>query len=478
MYHAAALSLEPQPHALRARPGGRRLAREICLNAFDMNCVAHIVAGTWRHPESQAQRYKDLRYWTDLAKLLERGLFDGIFIADVLGVYDVYGDGPDAALRSGAQVPVNDPLMVVSGMAAVTEHLGFGVTSATTFEHPTSFARRMSTLDHLTQGRVGWNIVTGYLKSAALNHGLDQLTPHGERYAIADEYTEVAYKLWEGSWEDDAVGTAHDRPMYADPAKVHAIAHEGRYYRVPGIHICEPSPQRTPVLYQAGASSRGRQFAAENAEVVFVSEHTKDGLRAVVEDIRGRAKAAGRDPRDVKIVNAYTVITGETEAAAQRRYDDFRRYIDPEGALVLWSGWLGYDLSQFELDVPLRLVPNDAMQSAVNTYAQGDATLRDFVDARALTPEGSFIVGSPTQVADAMQEWVEETDIDGFNLINVITPGTFADIVDHVVPELQRRGAFRTSYREGTLREKLFGKGPRLPETHRAARYRTLGGRA
>jgi long-chain alkane monooxygenase len=216
------------------------VASPIILNAFDMNCVAHIVSGTWRHPESQAARYKDIRYWTALARLLERGLFDGIFIADVLGIYDVYGGGPEAALRSGAQVPVNDPLLVVPAMAAVTENLGFGVTVATSFEHPYAFARRMSTLDHLTDGRVGWNIVTGYLESAARNHGHATITPHATRYDIADEFMEVTYKLWEGSWEDGAVGTDPGRAAYADPSKVHPIEHDGTYFKVPGIHLSEP----------------------------------------------------------------------------------------------------------------------------------------------------------------------------------------------------------------------------------------------
>jgi FMN-dependent oxidoreductase (nitrilotriacetate monooxygenase family) len=450
------------------------LTREIHLNAFDMNCVAHIVAGTWRHPESQAAQYKDLRYWTDLAQLLERGLFDGLFIADVLGIYDVYAGGPEAALRSAAQVPVNDPLLVVPAMATVTEHLGFGITAATSFEHPYSFARRMSTLDHLTKGRVGWNIVTGYLESAALNHGLDTITPHADRYDIADEYTEVTYKLWEGSWEDDAVGTDPGRDEYADPSKVHPIAHEGKHFRVPGIHLTEPSPQRTPVLYQAGASNRGRRFGAENAEVIFIGAPTKEILREAVADIRARAKAAGRDPYDVKIVNGHVVITGSSERAARARHDDFRRYIDPEGALALWSGWLGSDLSRFDLDDPVALTDNEYLKSAVQMFGQGDSTLRDFVDARALGPEGPLTVGSPQQVADELQSWVEDTDVDGFNLTNVITPGSFVDFVDHVVPELQRRGVYKTQYREGTLREKLFQRGPRLPETHRAARYRRV----
>jgi FMN-dependent oxidoreductase (nitrilotriacetate monooxygenase family) len=448
------------------------MSRQLILNAFDMNCVTHIVAGTWRHPESQAARYKDLQYWLDLAKLLERGLFDGLFIADVLGIYDVYGGGPEAALRSGAQVPVNDPLLVVPAMATVTEHLGFGVTAATSFEHPYSFARRMSTLDHLTKGRVGWNIVTGYLESAARNHGLDTITPHAERYDIADEYSEVLYKLWEGSWDDDAVGTEPGRAEYADPTKVHPIDHDGKYFRVPGIHLCEPSPQRTPVLYQAGASSRGKQFGAENAEVIFVGATTKDALRETVADIRARAEAAGRDPYDVKIVNGHVVVTGADDAAAQARHDDFRRYVDPEGALALWSGWLGTDLSKFDLDDPVAVTDNEFLKSSVQNFGQGQWTLRDFVDAHAIDAEGGFSVGGPQKVADDLQEWVEETDVDGFNITNAITPGSFVDFVDHVIPELQRRGIYKTAYADGALRHKLFGRGARLPETHRAARYR------
>lgn len=444
--------------------------RQLILNAFDMNCVAHIVAGTWRHPESQAVRYKDIEYWTELAKVLERGLFDGLFLADVLGIYDVYAGGPETALRSGTQVPVNDPLLVVPAMAAVTRHLGFGVTAATSFEHPYSFARRMSTLDHLTKGRVGWNIVTGYLESAARNHGLDTITPHADRYDIADEYTEVLYKLWEGSWEDDAVGGSPDH--YADPAKVHPIAHEGEHFRVPGIHLSEPSPQRTPVLCQAGASTRGRQFGAENAEVVFIGAPTKQVLREAVADIRARTAAAGRDPYDVKIVNSHVVVTGATERAAQERYDDFRRYTDPQGALALWSGWLGTDLSRFRLDDPVEVTENEFLKSSVEMFGQGQWTLRDFIDAHAINVDGAISIGGGKQVADELQEWVEETDIDGFNLTNVITPGTFVDIADHVIPELQRRGAYKTEFTEGTLRHKLFGRGPRLPARHRAARYR------
>ncbi|WP_229939950.1 NtaA/DmoA family FMN-dependent monooxygenase, partial [Plantibacter cousiniae (nom. nud.)] len=244
------------------------MTRQIRFNAFDMNCVAHQASGMWRHPDDRSSTYKDLSYWTDLAQLLERGNFDGIFIADVLGTYDVYGDSNEAAIRNGAQVPVNDPILLVSAMAAVTKHLGFGVTAGTAYEHPYPFARRMSTLDHLTKGRVGWNVVTGYLPSAARNMGHDDQLEHDERYDVADEYLEVLYKLWEGSWEDDAVVRDRETGVFTDPTKVHEIGHFGKHYTVPGIHLSEPSTQRTPVIYQAGASPRGIQFAAGNAEAI------------------------------------------------------------------------------------------------------------------------------------------------------------------------------------------------------------------
>ena len=227
--------------------------REILFNAFDMNCVAHQSPGLWRHPDDHARDYNTLGYWTHLAQTLEKGLFDGLFIADVLGPYSVYGGTSEAAIRTGAQTPVNDPFLLVSAMAAVTEHLGFGVTAGTAYEHPYPFARRLATLDHLTGGRVGWNVVTGYLPSAAQNMGQDDQMEHDERYEHADEYLDVVYKLLEGSWEDDAVVYDKESGVFADPAKVHDIAHQGRYFTVPGHAVTEPSVQRTPVIYQAGA---------------------------------------------------------------------------------------------------------------------------------------------------------------------------------------------------------------------------------
>lgn len=452
-------------------------ARRIRFNAFDMNCVAHQSSGLWRHPDDQSHRYKELGYWTELAQLLERGTFDGIFIADVLGTYDVYGGSNEAAIRHGAQVPVNDPILLVSAMAAATEHLGFGVTAGTAYEHPYPFARRMTTLDHLTNGRVGWNVVTGYLPSAARNMGHDDQREHDDRYDHADEYLEVLYKLWEGSWEDDAVVRDREAAIYTDPSKVHEIGHEGTHFTVPGIHISEPSPQRTPVIYQAGASSRGVAFAAGNAEAIFVAAPTKEVLRGTVQRIRDALEEAGRDRYAARIYTLLTVITDATPEKAQAKYADYLSYASPEGALVFMSGWMGIDLSQYSLDEPVGNVQSNAIQSVIANFAAAaehgqQFTVADIGRHGAIGGLGPLIVGSGEQIADQLQEWVAETDVDGFNLAYAVTPGTFADIVEHVIPVLRERGVYPDSYDEGTLREKLHGRGDRLPDEHRGARFR------
>jgi FMN-dependent oxidoreductase (nitrilotriacetate monooxygenase family) len=273
--------------------------KKILLNAFNMNCVGHINHGLWTHPRDDSTRYRSLSYWTDLARLLERGLFDSIFLADIVGVYDVYQQSVDLTLRESVQLPVNDPLLLVPAMAGVTRHLGFGVTSNLSYEPPYLFARRMSTLDHLTDGRAGWNIVTGYLDSAARAMGLDSQDEHDRRYDRADDYLELAYKLWEGSWEDDAVRRDKAARVFADPSRVHRIRHQGPYYRMEGYHLCEPSPQRTPVLFQAGASGRGQQFAARHAEGIFIMAQDKEATRKTVQALREQAVRAGRRAEDV-----------------------------------------------------------------------------------------------------------------------------------------------------------------------------------
>jgi alkanesulfonate monooxygenase len=450
--------------------------KEIRLNAFEMNCVGHQSPGLWAYPRDRSTNYTDLENWTGLAKILERGRFDGIFLADVLGIYDVYGGSPDAALRHAVQVPVNDPVLLIPAMAQVTEHLGFGVTSTLSYEPPYPFARRMSTLDHLTKGRAGWNIVTGYLNSAAAGMGLAVQPRHAERYEIADEYMQVVYRLWEGSWEDGAVLRDRERRIFADPARIHRIRHDGRYYRVDAIHLSEPSPQRTPVLYQAGASTSGRTFAAKHAECVFINGPSRQVVAPQVADLRRRAAGFGRDPADLLIFTLMTVITGRNEAEARAKHAEYRRFVDREAALALFSGWTGVDFAKYKPEDELRYIETEAMRSALESFTSADPnrvwTVRELAEHVAIGGRGPLLVGSPEQIADEMIGWVEATGIDGFNLAYAVTPESFEDFVELVVPELQKRGVYKRDYRAGTYREKLFGRGPHIAAPHPAARYR------
>ncbi|MBZ5201782.1 LLM class flavin-dependent oxidoreductase [Planomicrobium chinense] len=449
--------------------------KRIYLNAFDMNCAGHQSPGLWTHPEDQSHQYKDSEYWIELAKLLERGKFDAIFIADVLGTYDVYNGSRDAAVRQGAQSPVNDPLLVVPLMSAVTKHLGFGVTASVTHEHPYTFARRISTLDHLTKGRVGWNIVTSYLKSAALNIGKEDQIKHDERYDIADEYLEVCYKLWEGSWEDGAVIVDKANGIYADPGKVHDINHEGTYYKVPGAHLSEPSKQRTPVLYQAGASKKGVAFAGKHAECVFIGPPNIGIAKQTVTKIRTEVANAGRNQEDVKILSLMTPIVGKTEEEAIAKYEDYKKHISHEGALALFGGWTGVDLSGYAPEQPLEYIENDAIQSALENFTKilpgRKPTVNDIKEYVGIGGLGPFTVGSPEQVADTLERWVNEAGVDGFNIAYAITPGTFSDFIELVVPILQERGLVQKEYQGSSLRDALFEKGDHLLQAHTGKQY-------
>ncbi|MFV5547821.1 LLM class flavin-dependent oxidoreductase [Acinetobacter oleivorans] len=454
------------------------MTKKISFNAFEMNCISHQSPGLWRHPQDRSVEYKDLEYWIDLAQILERGFFDGIFIADVLGIYDVYHQSAEHALTGAVQVPVNDPLQIVPAMAAVTKHLGFGVTTSISFEHPYPFARRISTLDHLTKGRVGWNIVTSYLESGSKNLGLKTQVNHDNRYDIADEYLEVLYKLWEGSWEEGSVLRDRESGIFADHKKVHPIQHEGKYFTVPGIHICEPSPQRTPVLYQAGASSRGQKFASQNAECVFIAAPSKIATKKVVQGIRQKLAQEGRDPYSVKIYALLSIVTDETDAKAQAKFKEYQSYGSYDGALTLLSGWSGVDFSQYQPTDKVEYIQTNAIQSLLDSYVNADPervwTIEEIANWNSLGGNGPVLVGSAETVSDALEQWVEDTDIDGFNLAYILAHQTFADVVEFIVPELQKRGVYQTSYAQGTLREKLFGAGPYLPENHRGAKYRNL----
>ncbi|PRZ42287.1 FMN-dependent oxidoreductase (nitrilotriacetate monooxygenase family) [Antricoccus suffuscus] len=447
--------------------------RKLSLNAFAMACVGHQSPGLWARDDDQSADYTSLEHWIDLARLLEDGGFDSLFLADVLGTYDVYGGSRDEAVRVGAQVPVSDPIPAISAMAAATKNLGFGVTVTTTYEQPYALARRFTTLDHLTKGRIGWNVVTGYLDSAAKNLGFTAQIPHDERYEIADEYLEVCYKLWEHSWEDDAVVRDRERGIYADPAKVHDIGHHGQYYDVPGAFLCEPSPQRTPVIFQAGASPRGRQFAAKHAEAIFVIGPTPAAVRRTTSALREEAEKAGRDPYSIKIIAGLTAIVRESDEEAADLLESYRQSASLSGALALFGGWTGVDLAEYPYDAPLVHITTDANRSALDAFtrdADHEWTVEELARWVSIGGRGPVMAGSPTTVADTLEEWQQEADVDGFNFMYVTRPGTFTDIVTHLVPELRRRGLVAPApATPASLRERLgTGDGARLSAAHYA----------
>ena len=446
--------------------------RPIVLNAFDMNCVGHIHHGLWTHPRDRSTEYGSLAHWTSLARTLERGLFDGLFLADIIGVYDVYAQSVDLTLSEAVQLPVNDPWLLVSAMAAVTEHLGFGLTGNLSTDAPYSFARRVSTLDQLSGGRIGWNIVTGYLDSGGRALGLRILPDHDARYDQAEEYLELLYKLWEGSWEDGAVLRDKAARRYADPARVHRIRHEGRYYRSEGYHLSEPSPQRTPVLFQAGASARGQVFAARHAECVFIAAQEPAAARATVRSLRQAFRDAGRDPADLRILVGLSVVTAATQAEALDRYADYRHHASPEAGVAHFAASLGIDFARYALDEPITYGPTNAIQSAVRTAQRIGQSRRQLEERMALGSWYPVIVGDASHVADELARWLEEGEVDGFNLTRTVSPESIEDFIDIVVPALQDRGLHKTAYTPGTLREKLFRGNARLPASHVAAGFR------
>lgn len=390
----------------------------------------HLPPGLWRHPDDKSWQFNDVDHWVDLAKLLEAGKFHGIFIADVLGCYDVY-KGPrniEPAVKSGAQWPVNEPSAIVTPMAAATKNITFGVTVATTYEQPYHLARRLSTIDHLTKGRVGWNVVTGYLDSAARNLGMTQQPAHDDRYNQAEEYIQVMYKLWESSWRDDAVVLDNDRRMYTDPSRVREINHEGKYFNVPGPHICQPSPQRTPVILQAGTSKQGKAFAAQHAECIFVAGHSPSVVAKNVKEIRELAASVyGRDPKNIKFLALTCPIIAPTQEEAVKKFEDYAQYGDIDGALALFGGWTGIDLDKYGEDEELREVESNAIRSAVTAWSQAAPGIPKWTKKTVgrhicVGGLGNTIVGDPVHVADEMERWVAEADVDGFNIVSCLSP--------------------------------------------------------
>lgn len=304
----------------------------LLFNAFVMNTGSHIQHGLWRHPEARQADFNDVDVWIELARTLEAGLFDAAFFADVVGLYGPVGGDYTVNVREGLQIPSNDPSVLLSALAVHTEHLGLAFTSSVLQAHPFEFARRASTLDHISKGRIAWNIVTSTQENAARNFGFDRLTEHDERYEWAQEYLDVVYKLWEGSWDDGALLKDRHNGVFSDHSRIH---HVGKRYRVEGPHLPSPSPQRTPLLFQAGSSPAGRAFAARNAEAQFISTPNPEAARELIAETRDLAEKAGRRREDIKFFQGFAFVIGSTEEEARRKEAELDSYVSVEGFLVL-----------------------------------------------------------------------------------------------------------------------------------------------
>ncbi len=447
--------------------------KRLILNLFEMNCVSHITHGLWRLPDNNRERFNDIDYWTELAQLLEEGGFDAVFLADVVGTYDTFRGSAATAIRQGLQIPNNDPASVVPAMAAVTKHLGFGITFSTTYEPPFAWARRLSTLDHLTKGRVGWNIVTSYLPNAARNFGHDGEVEHDNRFERADEYLDVLYKLWEGSWDDDAIVADRDGNRFADPAKIRPIHHEGEYFKVEGPHLPSPSRQRTPVLFTATASAAGTRFAGKHAEVVFTGGPTAEALQQTIAGIRAAAVAAGRRADDVKFITIAGVVVAPTEAEAKEKFAGYQELASADGYLAHAS--LPWDPTAFPPDTKVGDVAT-GLEGRLSRFRVIDPeqTVGELLEGFGdLGRQPLLAVGDPEQVADEIERWLDEVGIDGINLLQYHSHDTARDFIDLVVPVLRDRGRLRREYDDReTLRDRIFGEGDRLPDRHFGTRYR------
>ncbi len=446
------------------------MPRPLLFSAFVMNTASHILHGVWRRSDARQTEFNSLELWVELAKELEAGLFDVIFFADVVGLYNDFNGSYRKHVESGLQIPSNDPSVILSALAYNTEHLGLAFTSNIVQEHPFNFARKISTLDHASKGRIAWNIVTNALVNAAHNFGQER-TPHDERYEWAGEYVDVTYKLWEGSWDDGTLLQDREAGIHGDFDKVHRINHVGKRYAVAGPHLVSPSPQRTPLLFQAGASEAGMRFAAANAEAQFLVVPRPEVAASIIETMSGLLKQAGRRRADVKFFQGLSFVVGSTEAEAVRKSKELDEMIDDETMLCHQGGAMDADLGTYSLDHPLSGIQTQGVRSILD-WAQAavvgrEATVRDL---GLLTGTSSRVTGTPEQIAQQLATW-QEAGIDGVNVINATIPGSYTEFIEHVMPELRRRGLAKEAYTPGSLRRKIFGH-DRLPPTHPAAAYR------
>ena len=434
--------------------------RQLSLVGFMQAGNVTVYAGSWRHPATE-HGFLTASFYQKLGRTLEDGCFDMMFFDDRLAMPGIYAGSVADAVRLGAR-PVKLDLSIVLGVvAAATDHIGLGATYSTTYYSPFHVARTFATLDHLSGGRAAWNVVTSVNDGEAQNFGFTQHLGHDQRYDRADEFLEATTGLWD-TWDDDALVLDRENGVFADPAKVHELGYRGEWFDVRGPLTVPRSPQGRPVLLQAGSSGRGRDFAARWAELIFTGDPNMDVARSHYKDQKERIGERGRDPQAVKMLPmSYTVI-GESQAHAEEREQLFLdELVDPQASLALLSELMNYDFSGLPLDAP---ITDELIESVsgirglvqnLRKHIGGTVTLGDLAGHRATLLQGPRFVGTAKAVADQMEEWFEGDACDGFVVAATHVPGAYEDVVRMVVPELQRRGLFRTRYTGATLREHL-----------------------
>ncbi|MER2114778.1 MAG: LLM class flavin-dependent oxidoreductase [Solibacillus isronensis] len=435
--------------------------RQLSLGAF-INLPGHHVA-SWRHPETEVRKVTDLAYLTEIAQVAERGKFDNLFFADVFGQPILEN------AHSGLKL---DPVVIISALAAVTKNIGLTATLTTSYNEPFHVARKFAAIDHLSNGRAAWNVVTSANEREALLFGRDAHFQHAERYERADEFVDVVKKLWY-SIDEEALVIDKENSHYYNLNKVTEINHEGKFFKLKGTLDAPSTPQGHPVIVQAGSSEAGKELAAKTAEVIFTAWQTLEDAQAFYKDVKGRLAKYGRNPEDLKILPGAFIVVAETEEEAIAKHQQLNNYITPEVGLAYLSGFTGVDLSEHDFEGP---IPDFNGQQIDGTNpnirasivkgiveAKGLTTLRELYNNIAGARGHREIIGTPTQVADQLQEWFENEAADGFNIMAPTFPQGFNDIVELVIPELQRRGIFKTEYAGTTLRENLGLKRPVNP---------------
>lgn len=427
--------------------------RQLKLGAFLMATGHHVAA--WRHPEVPADAGLDFKHYKHLAQVAEAARFDALFVAD--SVAAATGDIASRMARSDHF----EPLTLLSALSAVTEHIGLIATATTTYNEPYHVARKFASLDHLSGGRAGWNLVTSDAAAEAQNFGLDEHVGHAERYSRAREFHQVVTGLWD-SWADDAFTRDKASGQYYDPAKVHVLDHQGEHFRVKGPLNVARSPQGQPVVVQAGSSEVGRDLAARTAEVVFTAQTSLASAQAFYADLKGRLAAYGRSPESLKIMPGVLIVVAETEALAKEKFESFQDLVEPHVGVALLGRMLGnFDLSGYPLDGPLPELPlTDSGQRSRQVLLTELAARENLnlaqLGRRIAGGRGHYsLIGTPEQIADELQNWFENGAADGFNVLVPHLPGGLEDVARLLVPELQRRGLFRTEYEGSTLRENL-----------------------